>query len=105
MGQIFSSGGLTNPDVSSQNQAAIQKAGGLSFGQNPPTMLAENDPTSGGPTKGNKLMQILRYGIAGAEGALAGRAASEQMVAQTGGRRSGGVGSGFMAGYQSPFTR
>jgi len=42
---------------------------------------------------------------AGAEGALAGRAAQEETIAASGGRRAGGVGTGFTAGYQLPFLR
>lgn len=53
-------------------------------------------------TKGGKLAVLLMSGL---QGALAGRAAQEQVSAQTGGRRSGGVGTGFQAGYQLPFMR
>ncbi|MBV9179873.1 MAG: hypothetical protein JO356_01060 [Acidobacteria bacterium] len=53
-------------------------------------------------TKGGKLATLLMSGL---QGALAGRAASEQAVIQSGGRRSGGVGTGFQAGYQLPFLR
>jgi hypothetical protein len=52
-----------------------------------------------GLTKGQKLMVLLK---SGAEGALAGRAAQEQAIIQSGGRRSGGVGTAFMAGLELP---
>jgi len=57
---------------------------------------------SPGLTKLGKLGVLLTSGV---QGALAGRAAQEQMIAQTGGRRAGGVGTGFQAGYQLPFLR
>ena len=53
-------------------------------------------------TKGGKLATLLMSGL---QGALAGRAASEQAVIQSGGRRSGGVGTGFQAGYTLPWQR
>ena len=53
-------------------------------------------------TKGGKLATLLMSGL---QGALAGRAASENAVVQSGGRRSGGAGMGFQAGYQLPFLR
>ncbi len=53
-------------------------------------------------SKGGKLMTLLSSGL---QGALAGRAAQEQTIAQTGGRRAGGVGTGFEAGYQLPWQR
>jgi hypothetical protein len=55
-----------------------------------------------GPTKAHKLMTILQAGL---QGALAGRAASEQAVAASGGHLSGGVGTGFEAGYMLPWQR
>lgn len=57
---------------------------------------------SPGLTKGGKLAVLLMSGL---QGALAGRGAQEQMAAQTGGRRAGGAGTAFQAGYQLPFTR
>jgi|SRR5579872_590492 len=55
-----------------------------------------------GETKGQMLMVLLRSGL---QGALAGRAASEQAVIQSGGRRSGGVGTGFQAGMDEPLIQ
>jgi hypothetical protein len=52
------------------------------------------------PTKAHKLLQILQGGL---QGAMAGRAASEQAVVDSGGRRSGGAGMGFTAGYNLPW--
>jgi hypothetical protein len=53
----------------------------------------------------SKLGKVLTFLTAAGQGALAGRAASEQAVIQSGGRRSGGAGMGFQAGYQLPFLR
>lgn len=53
-------------------------------------------------TKGGKLATLLTSGL---QGALAGRGASEQAVIQSGGRRSGGAGMGFEAGYTLPWQR
>lgn len=57
---------------------------------------------SPGLNKAGKLMTLLSSGL---QGALAGRAASEQTVAQTGGRRAGGAGMGFEAAEQYPWTQ
>jgi len=56
-------------------------------------------PTAPGPSKAEKLLTILRSGL---QGALAGRAATEQAVVQSGGRRSGGAGMGFVAAENYP---
>ena len=53
-------------------------------------------------SKGGKLLAFLSSGL---QGALAGRAAQEQTIAETGGRRAGGIGTGFQAGYSLPFLR
>ena len=52
-----------------------------------------------GLTKAGKLLQVLSLA---AKGAMAGQAASNQAVIQSGGHRSGGVGIGFMAGLEEP---
>lgn len=57
---------------------------------------------SPGLNKAGKLVTLLTSGL---QGALAGRAASEQTVAATGGHRSGGAGMGFEAGYTLPWQR
>lgn len=57
---------------------------------------------SPGLNKAGKLVTLLTSGL---QGALAGRAASEQTVAATGGHRSGGAGMGFEAGYELPWQR
>lgn len=57
---------------------------------------------SPGLTKAGKLATLLTSGL---QGALAGRARSEETVAATGGRRSGGAGMGFEAGYTLPWQR
>lgn len=60
-------------------------------------MPAANTP---GLTRLGKLFQIL--GMA-AKGGLAGQAAAEQAVAQSGGHRSAGFGTGFQAGVEAPY--
>lgn len=57
---------------------------------------------SPGLTKAGKLAMLLTSGL---QGALAGRQSSEEAVIQSGGRRSGGAGMGFEAGYMLPFQR
>lgn len=61
---------------------------------------AQPTPPPAGPTKAHKLLQILQGGL---QGAMAGRAASEQAVIQSGGHRSAGAGTGFTAGYELPW--
>jgi hypothetical protein len=58
--------------------------------------------TSPGLSKLWKLGVLLTSGV---QGALAGRAAQEQAIIASGGRRAGGVGTGFEAGYTLPFLR
>lgn len=75
-----------------------------------PTPQQAADPTgtgvpnamSPGLTKAGKLMTLLTSGL---QGALAGRAANEQATVASGGRRSGGAGMGFQAGYSLPWQR
>jgi hypothetical protein len=57
---------------------------------------------SPGLNKAGKLITLLTSGL---QGALAGRAANEQATVASGGRRSGGAGMGFEAGYQLPWQR
>lgn len=57
---------------------------------------------SPGLNKAGKLLTLLSSGL---QGALAGRAADEQATVQSGGRRSGGAGMGFEAGYAMPWQR
>jgi hypothetical protein len=52
-----------------------------------------------GLTKAQKLGVLLKDGLLGA---MAGRAANEEAIVQSGGRRSGGAGVGFVAGYNAP---
>lgn len=75
---------VDNPGVMAQGQPTFQQA-------------ASQGVTNPRLTKGGKLLTMLASGI---EGALAGRAAEEQMIAQSGGRRSGGFGIGFEGGLQ-----
>jgi hypothetical protein len=62
----------------------------------------EGNVFSPGLSKLGKLGVLLTSGV---QGALAGRAAQEQMIAASGGRRAGGIGTGFTAGVQLPFLR
>jgi hypothetical protein len=57
---------------------------------------------SPGLNKAGKLVTLIKGGL---EGALAGRAAQEQMIAASGGHRAGGIGVGFEGGYTLPFLR
>lgn len=57
-------------------------------------------PNTPGLTRLGKLMQVLG---AAAKGALAGQAASEETLARSGGRISGGFGTGAMAALQQPY--
>lgn len=59
-------------------------------------------PNMGALTKGGKLLSILKSGL---EGALAGRAAEEQSIVQSGGHTRGGFGTGAEAGFTLPFLR
>lgn len=85
---------LTNlPQVGRPSFQQAASAGALPGGAN---------VLSPGLSKGGKLLAILGSGI---QGALAGQAASEQATIQSGGRRSGGAGMGFEAGYTLPWQR
>lgn len=57
---------------------------------------------SPGLNKAGKLVTLLSSGL---QGALAGRAAQEQATVASGGRRSGGAGMAFEAGYNLPAQR
>jgi len=59
-------------------------------------------PINSSETKLGKLMHILLYA---AQGGLAGRAASEQELAASGGRRNGGFATGFEAAQQQPLIQ
>jgi hypothetical protein len=69
-----------------------------------PSSVFNSNPQPRDPsqTKAHKLLNILQAGL---QGALAGRATSEQAVIQSGGRRSAGAGMGFEAGYTLPWQR
>jgi hypothetical protein len=60
---------------------------------------ATGQPAPPGPTKAQKLAVLLKDGILGA---MAGRAANEEAIVQSGGHRSGGAGIGFVAGLNAP---
>jgi hypothetical protein len=64
-----------------------------------PAMTTPTGQMVPGLTKGQKLQVLLKAGL---QGAAAGRAASEQAVVMSGGRRSGGAGLGFEAGFNAP---
>jgi hypothetical protein len=53
-------------------------------------------------SKGGKLLALLSSGV---QGALSGRAAEEGATVASGGRRSGGAGLGFEAGFNLPWQR
>jgi len=64
-----------------------------------PPMTTPTGQMVPGLTTGQKLQVLIGSAL---KGAMAGRASSEQMVAQSGGRRSGGAGLGFEAGFNAP---
>jgi hypothetical protein len=72
------------------------------IGPNGPTQPPMTTPTGQMVPGLNWKQKLLAGGMAVAKGALAGRASSEQAVIQSGGRRSGGAGLGFMAGMDEP---
>lgn len=71
----------------------------------------QTNPQTGMPVSPLQNPRLTKLGKLGAmlslavQGGLAGQAASEQAVIQSGGHRSGGVGTGFMSGFQLPFLR
>lgn len=60
------------------------------------------NPLSPGLNKAGKLFAILHNGL---EGALAGHAAQEQAILESGGRRAGGAGLAFQSAYMLPWQR
>jgi hypothetical protein len=85
-----------NPPMPTAQTPSFQQA--ASYGATP----GGENAASPGLTKAGKLATLLTSGL---QGALAGRAKSEETVAATGGRRSGGAGMGFEAGYELPWQR
>jgi hypothetical protein len=64
-----------------------------------PPMTSPTGQMVPGLTTGQKAQVLIGSML---KGALAGRASSENAVIQSGGRRSGGAGLGFMAGMEEP---
>jgi hypothetical protein len=99
----------TNPDgtpvTTSPNPGAPRFLQPQSFRDaniDPSTGMVRPPLTNPGLTKAGKLVSFLAQV---AMGGLAGRAASEQAVVSSGGRRSGGFGMGFEAGVQQPYQQ
>lgn len=67
-----------------------------------PADVSNDAATSPRLTKLGSFLALLK---AGAEGALAGRGASEEALIQSHGQRNGGVGTGFEAGIEQPIRR
>jgi hypothetical protein len=67
-----------------------------------PSLTTPTGQIAPGTNKAQKLEVLIRGGL---QGAIAGRAASEQAVIQSGGHRSGGFGTGFEAAQQLPIQR
>jgi hypothetical protein len=94
------------PDAPDIGQAAPQNKFNLPWlpgykapqPQQPP-MTTPTGQMVPGLNKAQKLQVLIKAGL---QGAAAGRAASEQAVVASGGRRSGGVGLGFEAGLNAP---
>jgi hypothetical protein len=96
---------VLHPQFNQDAVANLPKIGTPSYGQAASAGAAlpgDQNAFSPALTKGGKLATLLMNGL---QGALAGRAASEQSVIQSGGRRSTGAGTGFEAGYTLPFVR
>lgn len=90
--------GTPNPNPPTPTAQTPTFAQAASYGATPGGANA----LSPGLTKAGKLVTLLTSGL---QGALAGRAKSEETVAATGGRRSGGAGMGFESGYTLPWQR
>lgn len=115
-GSLFNSGVATPPPRAQVDPSSIQAP---DIGQNAPLvqplpwahmltnqqqaqrppMVNLNGTMVRGLTPGQKAQVLIAAGL---KGALRGRASSEQTVAATGGRRSGGAGMGFEAAYTGP---
>jgi hypothetical protein len=78
-----------------QPSTAQRFVGGMQEGAE----ASQGIPQARPQTKAELLGRVLTQGLSGA---MRGRAANEQMIAQSGGRRSGGVGVGFEAAEQAP---
>lgn len=91
--QIMPSSGQDLPTIGRPDLQTAARAGALPGSAN---------VFSPGLNKAGKLTTLLMSGL---QGALAGRAASEQAVVQSGGRRSGGAGMGFQAALAQPMQR
>jgi hypothetical protein len=91
-------GDMQPPDVGRANMPQLPWMPKPAQPQKPPRMnpiTGEAYPT----TKAGWLVSLLKGGL---EGAMAGRASSEEAVIQSGGRRSGGFGMGAVAGMEAP---
>jgi hypothetical protein len=92
-----------NPQSDPSATANLPKIGTPSF------LQAANTGPAGMPSAASPgLSKLGKLGVlltSGAQGALAGRGAQEQTIAQSGGHRAGGIGTGFEAGYTLPFLR
>lgn len=91
-------------DIGQQDMSGLPRIGQPSFMQAATAGATPGgvNAMSPGLNKAGKLATLLTSGL---QGALAGRAASENAVIQSGGRRSGGAGMGFEAGYELPLQR
>lgn len=96
--------GINNPVMNPKPQPAFPTQGTPSFQQAATTGATPGgtNALSPGLSKAGKLVTLLTSGL---QGALAGQAAREKMTAETGGRRSGGLGTAFEAGYTLPWQR
>lgn len=96
--------GINNPVMNPKPQPAFPTQGTPTF-QQAATSGAQPggaNALSPGLNKAGKLMTLLTSGL---QGALAGRAASEQATVASGGRRSGGAGMGFEAAQAYPWQQ
>jgi hypothetical protein len=77
-------------------------SGAMSQPQRPPLTQYPGGPIAPGANWKQALQVVIPRML---EGALAGRAAEEQAVIQSGGRRSGGIGMAAMAGLEQPLAQ
>lgn len=96
--------GINNPVSAPKPQPAFPVSGQPSFQQAATSgaMPGGTNALSPGLNKAGKLVTLLQSGL---QGALAGRAASEQATVASGGRRSGGAGIGFEAAEAYPWQQ
>ncbi len=105
-------GPMQAPTLTPQNggiSVSAQQSKVPAFIKAPTYQQASTDPRTGMPTPLNpaqtKLSKFLSILHGAAQGAMAGRAASEQAVVASGGHRNGGFATGFQAAQEEPYRQ